>query len=157
MACVVGTVVGLLVRIWIVPHLHAKILEIKSNLTHTAIQMTQQHLDHHLHHHQQKNSKENPVDIMKLTPIVNNDENGGIDNSCPPSANNNNNQNQNQNDDHDNNNIRKSIDVEIAEKNNVQQSFDVDDDKPEVAKIFTFLHILTACFSSFAHGANDTR
>lgn len=23
-------------------------------------------------------------------------------------------------------------------------------------KIFTFLHILTACFSSFAHGANDT-
>ncbi|KPM02751.1 sodium-dependent phosphate transporter 1-A-like protein [Sarcoptes scabiei] len=33
---------------------------------------------------------------------------------------------------------------------------DPDDDKPEVAKIFTFLHILTACFSSFAHGANDT-
>nr|XP_027202268.1 sodium-dependent phosphate transporter 1-A-like [Dermatophagoides pteronyssinus] len=152
MACVVGTVVGLLVRIWIVPRLRNKILEIKANLTHTAIQIT--HLDHHHHHNHQKN-KENPVDLLKLTPIVcNNIDNG--DNICSTNIaiiNNSNNNNNNNN----SNRKQSTMDIEMSnEKNKDLQLIDVDDDKPEVAKIFTFLHILTACFSSFAHGANDT-
>lgn len=157
MACVVGTVVGLLVRIWIVPRLRNKILEIKANLTHTAIQIT--HLDHH-HHNHQKN-KENPVDLLKLTPIVcNNIDNG--DNICSTNIaiiNNSNNNNVINNNNNNNSNRKQStMDIEMSnEKNKDLQLIDVDDDKPEVAKIFTFLHILTACFSSFAHGANDTR
>ncbi|KAH9412584.1 hypothetical protein DERP_006546 [Dermatophagoides pteronyssinus] len=154
MACVVGTVVGLLVRIWIVPRLRNKILEIKANLTHTAIQIT--HLDHHHHHNHQKN-KENPVDLLKLTPIVcNNIDNG--DNICSTNIAIINNSNNNNNNNNNNSNRKQStMDIEMSnEKNKDLQLIDVDDDKPEVAKIFTFLHILTACFSSFAHGANDT-
>lgn len=30
-------------------------------------------------------------------------------------------------------------------------------DKPEIAYLFKFLQILTACFGSFAHGGNDVR
>lgn len=47
--------------------------------------------------------------------------------------------------------------VKVEELKKPDPDIDEDDDKPEVARIFTFLHILTACFSSFAHGANDTR
>lgn len=142
MACVVGTVVGLLVRIWIVPRLRNKILEIKSNLTHTAIQITHQHLVDHHHHHQKNSNKENPVDVLKLTPIICDGDN----NVRPCIA-------------IINNNQKQSMDMELAAAKTPfdEHLIDVDDDKPEVAKIFTFLHILTACFSSFAHGANDTR
>jgi hypothetical protein len=34
---------------------------------------------------------------------------------------------------------------------------DLTDDKPEIAYLFKFLQILTACFGSFAHGGNDVR
>ena len=54
----------------------------------------------------------------------------------------------------------KSLDPEksMTTKEVKVDSVDVpteDDDKPEVAQLFTFLQILTACFGSFAHGGND--
>lgn len=43
----------------------------------------------------------------------------------------------------------------VAAKEKELEGGDEDDDKPEVAQLFTFLQILTACFGSFAHGGND--
>ena len=48
-------------------------------------------------------------------------------------------------------------DSERATMKNTQDMIDEGDDKPDVAVLFTFLQILTACFGSFAHGANDVR
>ncbi len=45
----------------------------------------------------------------------------------------------------------------VAAKEKELEGGDEDDDKPEVAQLFTFLQILTACFGSFAHGGNDVR
>lgn len=147
-ACVVGGVVGLLVRIWIVPHLRNKILEIKNNLAHTAIQLTHTHID--CHPKQDKSiplSTTDTVTVLSVSTLTNGDfskPSGATSlNIEHPNLNNNNN---------NNNNVKR--DVESASK--MPNEPDVDDDKPEVARIFTFLHILTACFSSFAHGANDT-
>lgn len=51
----------------------------------------------------------------------------------------------------------KTGDFYNSEKDVVEVADGEDDDKPDVAQLFTFLQILTACFGSFAHGANDVR
>lgn len=43
-----------------------------------------------------------------------------------------------------------------SEKVNVNGNI-TDGDRPEVVALFKYLQILTACFGSFAHGANDVR
>lgn len=48
-------------------------------------------------------------------------------------------------------------DVEKNVEKKVKTRVDGDDDKPEIAYLFKFLQILTACFGSFAHGGNDVR
>src|SRR6218665_633539 len=48
-------------------------------------------------------------------------------------------------------------DSEHAVMKTAVEMIDEGDDKPDVAVLFTFLQILTACFGSFAHGANDVR
>ncbi|KAL4660821.1 sodium-dependent phosphate transporter 1-B-like [Arapaima gigas] len=48
--------------------------------------------------------------------------------------------------------------LEVADGSSTQGSLDDDgleQDRPEVAMLFQFLQVLTACFGSFAHGGND--
>lgn len=136
-ACIVGTVVALMVRIWIVPRLREKILELKFTFTHSAMQLKNQHLENRIDI--KSNDKDNPVTVINIKNLV--------DEFAPQST-------------VESISSAHKLDHEAAKVEELKKpdpDIDVDDDKPEVARIFTFLHILTACFSSFAHGANDTR
>ncbi|UXI23283.1 OSCP1 protein [Sarcoptes scabiei] len=167
-AFVIGTFAGILVRIWVVPNLRQKVLEMRHSFRLSSIHLPHHlphlpHLHHHHHHHNHNHHNnhhnhnhnhdqgDQSPQILNASKLPMNEIKDGDEKQS--------------NDSDKKSHLDKDVDKDlesgtdnavIYSRREKLKRHDPDDDKPEVAKIFTFLHILTACFSSFAHGANDT-